>query len=53
MKMLLSEFDNMGHKITYDNEGKVVGQPSNYAFDFIKVELLPIIAAMESRMAQL
>lgn len=46
MKMMLSEFDNLGHKISYDNDGNVVKTDDNHTFKFIRTEVLPLISSI-------
>lgn len=49
MKMMLAEFDNLGHKISYDQNGVTIGEGSSYVFDFIKQEIIPLMNSMEKR----
>ena len=46
MKMMLSQFDNLGHQISYDQEKKMGNAEENYAFKFIKSQLLPLMSSL-------
>lgn len=50
--MMVAEFDNMGHRITYDRKG-VIEEDSSCVFDFIRKEIIPLINSMEKRMEYL
>ncbi len=47
LKMMFSEFDNLGHKISYDKQGRTVEEDENHTFRFVRTELLPLISKLE------
>lgn len=50
MKMMLSEFDNIGHQISYDKNGNEMHTNDSNVFNFIRGELLPLISNMQDRL---